>query len=46
MRTRDEGAETAGERIGSYPRFMRTSRVPAAGDDGGQYARGECPECL
>jgi hypothetical protein len=25
---------------------MRTSRVPAAGDDGGQYARGECPECL
>ena len=30
----DEDAETAIERVSGYPRFMRTSRVTAAGDHG------------
>src|SRR5450756_1372451 len=32
MRPRDENAEAAIERIGGYPRFMRTRRVPATSD--------------
>ena len=34
MRSCDEDAEPTIERVGGYPRFMRTRRVPAAGDHG------------
>ena len=34
MRPSDEDAEPAIERVGGNPRFMRTRRVPAAGDHG------------
>src|ERR1017187_8333189 len=34
MRPRDEDAEPALERVGGYPRFMWTRRVPAAGHHG------------
>src|ERR1035438_5297970 len=34
LRPRDEDAEPAIERVGSYPCFVRARRVPAASDDG------------